>query len=404
MTALALIDTGGLLHPALEDFSASVPLAAAHWTDRQRLAGLLQASALLAHLEHAGWHLARGFRGARARADGTLLATGAALGRSSRPVQELLRDLLGELFGSAVAVSGRGEARRAVRVLLDAWRHSLTPLPADEAVRQVLEAAPFLWEPAFATIRGALAAEHRSDRGGGGAGRAPLWVAGPGSFCARLLARSNSREELAALLASPAARGFWEFEELPPAPSATPEARLAGAVALYARGRFIRALAVLSGLRSPAAAVLRLRCRSQLGELGAVRAGLRRLAALPLSPAEILEAAEVAARAFANAGEPERAGKWVERALAAHLANAGRIAGPLAARAHLLAAEAAWDRGAADVLAAHLEAARPALADPALAWRWHQAKGLEALSAGDGGALLESLRRALAGSRRQLSR
>src|SRR4051794_26916829 len=111
MTASALIEAGRLLHPALEDDPASVPLAAVPWTDRFRLAALLQASALLAHLEHAGWHLAAGFRGARARADGRLLAAGTAPGRSSRPVQELLRDLLGELFGSAVAVSGRGEAR-----------------------------------------------------------------------------------------------------------------------------------------------------------------------------------------------------------------------------------------------------------------------------------------------------
>src|SRR5262249_58968788 len=111
-------------------------------------------------------------------------------------------------------------------------------------------------------------------------------------------------------------------------------------------------------------------------------------AVLRLSPEETLDAAEVAVRAFANAGERERAREWVERALAAADADPAADSAPLAPRAHLLAAEAAWDRGAPAALAAHLEAARPALDDPALAWRWHQVKGLEALATGDGAAIV----------------
>src|SRR5882724_5726708 len=395
MAARALIEAGGLLHPALEDSPASVPLAEARWTDRQKLAALFEASALLAHLEHAGRHLAAGFRDARARADGRLFAGEAAAGRSRQPAQELLRDLLGELFGNAVAVAGnagiagRGESRRAARTLLDAWRHSLAPLPADETVRQILEAAPFLWEPAYGPARQALAAEFSRE------GRTQLWVAGPGAFRARLLARCHSRQKLTALLASPAARDLWEGEGRAPV---APGKRLAAAAALHAQGRFVRALATLSGLRSPAAAVLRLRCRFPLGEAGAVRDGLRRLAVVQLSPQETLDAAEVAVRAFANAFERERAREWVERALAA------ARSGSFAARAHLLAAEAAWDRGAPAALATHLEAARPALDDPALAWRWYQVKGLQALAAGDGEAVLRSLCQALAASRRHLAR
>ncbi len=410
MTALALIEAGALLHPALEDCPGAVPLAAARWTDRQKMAALLQASALLAHLEHAGLHLAAGWSGARAGPAGQLLVAGVASGRSPRPAQELLRDLLGVLFGSAVAIPGRGEARRAARALLDAWRQPLALLSPDAAVGQVLAAAPFLWEPDFGAARSTLAASLAVSLAASLTGepsrgsRAELWVAGPGPGRARLLARSRSFEELRSLLASPAARALWEDEG--PAPS-NPEERLAAAALLHARGRFARAKAALAGLRSPAAAVLRLRCLYQLGELGAVRTGLRRLAAAALSPAEVLETAEVAVRLFGNSRGPagaERAGDWVERALAA---TGGVPEGPLHLRAHILAAGAAWDRqDAASLasLAAHLEAAGPARLDPALAWRWHQVRGLEALAAGDSDVVLASLGRALGGSRRHLSR
>ena len=199
MTASALIDPGGLLHPALLDCPGAVPLAAARWTDRQKVAALLQASALLAHLERTGWHLAVGFRGARVGPDGRLVIAGMAGiagiagiagGRSPWPSQELLRDLLGMLFGSAVAIPGRGEARRAARALLDAWRQALVPLSADLAVAQILEAAPFLWEPAFGPARSTLVAQvadaaalERNPEG-----KPRLWVAGPGPARARLLA------------------------------------------------------------------------------------------------------------------------------------------------------------------------------------------------------------------------
>jgi DNA-binding NtrC family response regulator/tetratricopeptide (TPR) repeat protein len=221
-------------------------------------------------------------------------------------------------------------------------------------------------------------------------------MAGPGPSRARFLTLCTGREELEALLASPTARALWDDEAAASSPPVDP---LVAARSLLIRGRFSRALVVLAGLRAPAATVLRLRCRLQLGELGAVRDGLRRLATAALSPAEVLEAAEVAVRAFANGGEPERATQWVERALTA---VAGVAA--LAARADLLAAEAAWDRGEPLAVAEHLAAARPALADPALAWRWYQVRGLEAMAAGDGDTLRASLGQALAGSRRHLSR
>jgi DNA-binding NtrC family response regulator len=400
MTAFALIEAGDLLDPGPEDCPGAVPLASARWTDRQKLAALLQGSALLAHLERSGRHLAAGFRHARAAPDGRLMVAGSAgrqgivAGRSPWPAQELLRDLLGMLFGSAVAIPGRGEARKAARALLDAWRQPLVPLSLDLAVAQVLEAAPFLWEPAFGPARSTLAAEDRDH-----AGKPRVWVAGPGSARARFIALSRDAEELRALLASPRARGLWDGEGKAPV---TAEGRLAAAASLYGRGRFVRAKAALAGLRSPAATVLRLRCLQQLGELGAVRAGLRRLAAASLSPAEVLEAAEVAVRVFGNSGGPggpEQARLWVERALA----STGD-AGPLRLRAHILAAGAAWDRHDPAALATHLAESRAALSDPALAWRWHQVRGLEALAAGESDAVLASLVRALHGSRRQLSR
>ena len=49
---------------------------------------------------------------------------------------------------------------KAARALLERWRPAVAAVGADDAVAQVLEAAPFLWEEAFGAARGALAACH----------------------------------------------------------------------------------------------------------------------------------------------------------------------------------------------------------------------------------------------------
>ncbi len=412
-----------LVHPALVTAEAHAdgagappaPLRAARLTDRERLALLLQGTALLAHLEHAGWHLPAGWRGAAVTTDGLLRVPGAGPGRARRLPQELLRELVEELFGPGESVAGRGEARRAVRALLAPWRQVLTPLSPDAAVEQVLEQAPFLWDPACAVARRALAAQHRRATG------AQVWVAGPGRFRRRVLAAASRADWLAVadLLAAPAARALWEEEEEADAaalastgrhqaavaawrrrPPATAEERQALASSLASLGRFAAAVEALGDSRAPAARSLRLRCQVKLGGLGAARTALRRLETAALAPADAVDLAEIAARVLANSAEPERVARWVERALAA-----AQAAGPpLTARAELVAAEAAWDRGDLAVMDRHLAAAEAALREPALAWRWHHTRALRALAQLDGGAAaVEHLRQALAG-RRRLSR
>ncbi len=370
-----------LRHPSLVPAPGALSLADARLTDRERLALLLQGAALLAHLRHAGWALHDGWRSAAVAPAGRLVVAGAGPGKSRRLPQELLRELLASLFGAGESIAGRGEARRAARVLLEPWRQGLVPLAPDAAVGQVLEAAPFLWGAPFGEARLALAAEHALN------GTVQLWLAGPARFRRALLAGGPDRAALAALLGSPDARAAWEAAD----------GREPAALARAGRSR--AALAAWRG-RPPRSAEergLRLRCQARLGRLGAARAALRRLEDAPLGPDELVDLAEIASRVLANSAEPERAARWVERALAA-----GREAGPpLAQRAELVAAEAAWDRRDAAAMDRHLEAARAALDEPALAWRWHHVAALRAFRQPAGGpAAVAHLTRAFAARRR----
>ncbi|HVS01530.1 MAG TPA: sigma 54-interacting transcriptional regulator [Thermoanaerobaculia bacterium] len=398
-----------LRHPALAPAAGSA-VAAARLGDRQRLAVLLQAAALLAHLRHAGCSLADGFRSAVVAAGGRLSGVAVVAGGSREPPQRPLRELLAALFGADGAVAGRGDARRAARLLQQAWRDDLVPLPPDRMVADVLEACPFLWQERFAGARRALVATHRQD------GTEVAWVCGPGDSRRRLLAVAGpGGEGVAALLASARARALWEgdgaatdeglgtvaswratVERYRRRPPRSGEQRIDLARSLYALGRFATALETLEGLRQPAARVLSAWCCFYLQRLQAARQRVRRLAQEQLPPLETVRAAELAVRLLANAGELAAVGPWVERA---------RRAGgsEWAWRVELLAAAAAWDRGDLEAVAGHLEAARGALDHPAHAWRWHQVRGLAAFSAGDGAAMAAAAAEALRGSRRWLT-
>src|SRR5579864_5110549 len=444
-----------VMHPVLgssgsSGSAAASPLAAARLTDRQRLAVLLEGAALLSLLERAAWWLPRGWAEARVAAGGRLALPPpeAVPGRSPRPAQEQLRELLLLLFGAAAGdpgaaawsceageggaapgsglLAGRGEARRAARELLAEWWQPLVPLPADDAVAQILAVAPFLWMPAFAAARRSLAGELLGPAGD------RLWVAGPSASRSRLLAACAGKAELAARLAGAAAREWWEGTAASVA-AGTPAgwrariaasrveapvseaARLELAAAFAGLGRFDAALGKLAACRAPAARLLRARCQQQLGRLGAARSTLRRLAELPLAPDMAIEAAEMAVRIFANSGEPIHVPFWVRRAQAA----ARTATRPERARAFLVAAVAAWDRQELAAMDAPLEAARASLfddggdpaagADPGSAafvqalWRWHHARGLRAMTGIDGEAVVEHLGRALRCGRRRLT-
>ena len=400
----------GVVHPCLESPARGVPLPAAWLTDRQRVGVLLQAAGLLSLLDRAGRHLA-GWKEAQIAPGGLLaVADGEGTGPGHRrPAQDLLVELTALLFGEG-PVAGRGEGRRAMRTLLDHWRQSLVPLSPDEAVAQILDAAPFLWRPDLAAARRALAGELSPGQ---------PWVAGPRPFRARLLARGRSLSALADLLAGPAGRSLWNPEEegtpgelaaagrwraavaawerRPPESAAE---RAERAAALIALGRFEAALEGLAGLASPAARALAARCQLDLGQLGAAQATLRGLEDAPLRPDQVAELAEIAARVEANRGRPGRAGFWIRRAL-------DETAGdPRAAlRTRLAAAGAAWDRRDFDAMQRLLEQARSGLDDPDLAWRWHQLRALRAgEDPGGGPQAVESAVLALRAGRRHRRR
>jgi two-component system NtrC family response regulator len=408
----------GIAHPCLASPPRAQALGEARLTDKYKVAILLEGAGVLSLLERAGWRLAGGWEGARITPAGRLIvgadgADGAAPGRSALPAEEALLDLAARLFGAG-AIAGRGEARRAARILTDLWRPSLAPVTADEAVAAILEAAPFLWEePDLAPARESLAGELARE---GGASR--FWIAGPRAFRERLLARSRSAPELRVLLAGPEARTLWEcaeegtprelmaagrwraalaaWERQPPASEVE---RIERAAAQAALGRREAALESLAGEGSPPARALAARCQLEIGRLAAARATLRGLEEAYLAPAELAEVAEIAARVHASHGKPGRAGFWIRRALDE---TAGDPRAALLAR--LAAAGAAWDRHDREAMGRLLEATRSALDDPGLAWRWHQLRALQAGADGDLDAAVEAAALAVQAGRRRLTR
>ncbi|HEX6202390.1 MAG TPA: hypothetical protein VF100_05245, partial [Thermoanaerobaculia bacterium] len=207
--AAAALDHEALLPPARGEVWDG--LAAAGRTDRERLALLLEAVALLAHLAHARWHLADGWDGAGVAAPGgglgRLRVRGARPGSSPLLPQELLRDLVARLFGAGAAgrerLGGRGTARRAVRALQRRWWHALAAVDLDRTVGEVLDEASFLWEPPFAAARRSLAASHRRGQA------THLWLVGPGPARRRFLAGAKDVEALRDRLAADAAGALW---------------------------------------------------------------------------------------------------------------------------------------------------------------------------------------------------
>jgi len=331
-----MTESGSSTDPVPDPGSCAGQAPSPEWiarlTDRQRLGLLLDGARLLARLAAADRRLADGWSGAVLGSDGTLCGLAEASGRDRVYPQERLRQLVALLFGDGDAVAGRGTARRVVRTLLDGWRQSLAPVPARRAVRQILEAAPFLAPP----------------------GGLPV------------------QED---------ARG------------------------LFRRGRFRDALAALDGAdgpADPAEEVLGLCCRLLLGDLRAVARRLKTLEKASLAPDVVIDCAELAVRVAANRHRPGLADRWLDRARSATAGNDGEGA----LRVTLLTAESAWDRGDRETVEALVSelAGRDLDMLPAIAWRFHQVRGLGALADGDGEAMVEALTRALSVDRRRLCR
>ena len=387
---------GRLLHAALAP-ARGARLAETALGDRQRIAVVLQAAALLSHLRRAGWRLASDLGAAWLRDDEVLCGVAVETG-ASEDCGAPLRALLASLFAGGADV-GRGAGRRAARELRDRWASELMPLQPDRAIADVLAAAPFLWEPAFATARRALAAGWvRGDM-------VEPWAAGPESSARRLLARAGTVAELEDLLAGDAAHELWQERRSAPrrtrpsaedvagdvtarakggskpsrAPATTPRDPLAAARSLLAAGRYDEALERVGGDEGAAARLISAWCLHHLGRGGAARRVVAQLVTERLDVAEELALADLAVRVTLEEGDIDDARAWVERASKAagaeHAWRAALLAGAVAAVAQ---EPAALDEA--------LERSRAAVGDERHAWRWYRLQALRAALAGGPGS------------------
>ena len=392
--------------PALEAFEGGTPLAKAQLTDQQRLAVVLEAAALLGHLQAADQHLATPWQDAHLDDVGRLRVGPSTAGALSELPQSQLVRLLLFLFQSEHDIAGRGEARRAGRHLLRRWRQDLTPMTPRDAVADIFEQAGFLWQPGFAEQRKTLAAQLEIETEDGQVTPSPHLVA-PARARHRLMAHGKDVETLHQVLASPRAQDLWEgspsgdpralasqgrweqanavWRRQPPADA---DESLAYAQSLFAVGRYGQVLDVLKRHQRFEAVRLRLWSQVYLGEIDAALKTLHGTRRKRLTAQQTLRLGEVAIRILAARRRDDDIRDWV--------ANCHKVAkGPLKLDASLLAAEAAWDREAWEDMWRHLESAEEARHDKTRAGRWHHLMGLWARATGDALRSVEHMERAL---------
>ncbi len=393
---------------ALED-SNGVPLDQARLSDQQCVGVVLQGAALLSQLDHGGWILVGGWRDARLIRGGLLRVKSVQPGRSNQLVQVALGRLLRRLFRIEGPVSGRGAARAAARCLMARWQQVLAPTTADQAVTEILQAAPFLWKEKFAKVRATLVAEHSAD------GRGHLWLAGPGAARRRFLSRGRDFRRIETLLESREARDIWDgwtsgsdplelagrgkwrqaaiaWNRHPPRGRKN---RLAYARCLYCLGRYSQTIEILKGQSHLDARLLRVWSQYSLGERHAAMVGMRRLSKADLSAEQLVELTELAIRLLAARGKLDEVEQWVAGALA-------ETRGKLWLRANLVAVGAAWDRGDPTAMGRYLEQSREALEVDNLAGKWHHMRGLHCLLAKDGPGAVRHVSTALRLDRRRM--
>jgi len=239
---------------------------------------------------------------------------------------------------------------------------------------------------------------------------------GPRSFARAMLDGATGLDELNERLGAEGARDRWFSDRSEADPQSLARAgrwwaaarawelrgaierddRLEFARVLYAIGRFEDALEVLKNLRGASARVIRLWTLFRLGRLGPAAREIARTDSTRLTSRQRMQILAIAMRVFENRGDKKQVDSWLARGLAEDDPKA-------LVRARLLAATSAWDRGDLERMRDFLELSREALDEPATAWRWHKAAGLEATARGDGEEAVKSFTTALRIQRRRLT-
>lgn len=384
-----------------------VRLADAEMTDRTRLALTLQAAALIAHLNAAGWKLVGGLdRGGVV--DGILIGLRAQPGRDEKPAHQRLRQFLLQLFSSDSEIVGRGQGRRSARKLTSAWAQPLAQFSTDEILRQILHHAPFLWDEEFKPARHALFAVVD--------GAHPPRVVGPAAFCLRIGRKLHGGSSVDEVVSSPDLRSDWEGASgIDAAESARrgrwaesasafrvqgargDDQRILFAASLQAMGKFEQALEVVARVRDLRAELIRLHSLNRLQRLEAARRLLLKLQDRRLAPRELVDAGDIALRVFRNLGDLDRVNEWRERLRRVRSQDAAPFA-----QASLVGA--AFDAGEMDSAEEHLKLSAGLREDPHEGWRWHYADGLCGLGRGDGPRAGQAFQTALLDYRRHLTR
>ncbi len=375
-------------------------------TDKQRLAVVMQAAGLIAHLRTAGWKLVGDLSQGRIE-DGLLVGLSAQPGTDPTPEHLRLRAFLLVLFQCDSEIVGRGKARGSARRLAKSWSQPLAPLSATETLRQILRHAEFLWDDEFAAAREALFAVVDGER-------FPR-VVGPALFCLRTERRLAAGDDLYQILRSSDLRSDWEGtvtkDPVEPANcgrwseavssfrvhgASDTGQRLVFAECLQATGKFEQALDVLGKIRDPSGEPIRLRCLSRLQRMEAARRRLIRISESRVSPQLAVDVGDTALRVFGIRGDEARVEEWRSRLRRIRTTE-------LVPRAKATLAASACDAGDPMQASRLLAQCSDLIDDPVHGWRWYYADGLRALAEADGPGAVGALSTALLRYRRAVT-
>lgn len=349
-------------HTSVESWTGRT-LVGSRLSDRDRLAVIMQAAALLSHLETAGGRLTRSWQDLGIDASGVL--RGAEVepgGFGSESAQEMLIDLVEVLYGARDRIIGKGQAKRLAARLLRRWHRTLGRIPADRIVRQILDEAQFLWWPKFSATRRALIAEIPGRQKGS------LIVAGRAAFETRVLATNGNRVALEDFVAGPKAGDLWTVCAGGGVSRVAGETSLGCARRAHFAGRWQDALVTLAESQETEARILRADCLRLLGRQGAAKRLLdSRVVGADLSPEENFDLTQVTVAVYLDSGEPGLA-----RSLLAQrpLETNRRCRQGL----DLLALEVAARCGDWQTVSRSLSELEDLREEPEWAWRWNRLK------------------------------